>query len=221
MKYNVIEWVYTQYVYDGYVLCHSILCSSKSCHQVPSVSRCRSSVTALTSRGTGITTGRRIAMLEPSGRPASTALTLKPRSSISLPRTERSACTCDLQTWRPTDLLTKDWPTDLPTYRPANLETDLQTCWLKTCWSTDLRTVYKFKYTDLWSLQHCGRLCKLHSTVTVPAQRSRDPDLQSVLLGKDIFRVEMESDSLSLSMKKQKPALEIQLSQRRNQEWHK
>lgn len=78
-------------------------------HHFLSVFRCLSLVTAPTSRGTGITTGRRTATLEPLGRPACTALTSKRRSSISSPRRERSHCTCDTttdpHTWRSTDWL--------------------------------------------------------------------------------------------------------------------
>lgn len=72
-----------------------------------SASRCLCLGSVLTSRETGTTTGRRIAMLEPSERPASTTPSLRRWSSTDWPRRARSACTCDADHW-PTA-----WCTDL------------------------------------------------------------------------------------------------------------
>lgn len=92
----------------------------------PVVFRCQCLVMAPTSRATGTTTGRRTAMLEPSGRPVSTTRSSKRRSSISSPRRARSVCTCDITADWGTDSRT-DWPRDRPTDWLTDLLSDLQT----------------------------------------------------------------------------------------------
>ena len=83
-----------------------------------SLSRCPCLVTAPTTKGTGITTGRKTATPAPSGRRASTTQNSRRRSSTSSPRRERSACTCDQTIYRRTDPLTRKSPLD-PVLEPA------------------------------------------------------------------------------------------------------
>lgn len=114
---------------------HASLVAGISHILFPVVFRCQCLVMAPTSRVTGTTTGRRIAMLEPSGGPVSTTRSSKRRSSISLPRRARSVCTCDITADSQTDGLTAgltDQETDLQTDRPPKWPsdhwTDPQTC---------------------------------------------------------------------------------------------
>lgn len=60
-----------------------------------SESRCQCLVTVQTSKEIGTTTGRKIAMLEHSGRLVSTVQSLKHRSSTTLPRKARLDCIDD------------------------------------------------------------------------------------------------------------------------------
>lgn len=95
-----------------------------------SASRCLCLGSVLTSRETGTTTGRRIAMLEPSERLASTTPSLRHCSSTDWPRRARSASTCDADqqtdvlTWAPKwplALLCAYWPADYsPLLRPRS-----------------------------------------------------------------------------------------------------
>lgn len=60
-----------------------------------SESRCQCLVMVQTSKETGITTGRKTAMLEHSGRLVSTVQSLKHKSSTTLPRKARLDCISD------------------------------------------------------------------------------------------------------------------------------
>lgn len=58
------------------------------------------------------------------------------------------------------------------------------------------------------------------NTETLPARKTRGPDLQSVLVEKEILRVEMETEKLrvekeKLELEKRKLILEIQLLEQR------
>lgn len=70
-------------------------CCTETFLEFPSESRCQCLVMVQTSKETGITTGRKIAMLEHSGRLVSTVQSLKQRSSTTLPRKARLDCIGD------------------------------------------------------------------------------------------------------------------------------
>lgn len=56
------------------------------------------------------------------------------------------------------------------------------------------------------------------NTTTLPPRRTREPDLQAVLLKKEIKRVEMETEKLRVEkekLEKRKLALKIQLLERK------
>lgn len=72
------------------------ICCTATLLEFLSKSRFQCLVMAQTRKETGITTGRRIAMLEHLGRLVSTAQSLKHRSSTTLPRKARLDCICDI-----------------------------------------------------------------------------------------------------------------------------
>lgn len=72
------------------------ICCTATLLEFLSKSRFQCLVMVQTSKETGITTGRRIAMLEHLGRLVSTVQSLKHRSSTTLPRKARLDCICDI-----------------------------------------------------------------------------------------------------------------------------
>lgn len=72
------------------------VCCTATLLEFLSKSRFQCLVMVQTSKETGITTGRRIAMLEHLGRLVSTVQNLKHRSSTTLPRKARLDCICDI-----------------------------------------------------------------------------------------------------------------------------
>lgn len=72
------------------------VCCTVTLLEFLSKSRFQCLVMVQTSKETGITTGRRIALLEHLGRLVSTVQSLKHRSSTTLPRKARLDCICDI-----------------------------------------------------------------------------------------------------------------------------